>query len=141
MPGRRPISRSLKNADPCFGKSRIVAEAPTASSESLCISDIKRPTRRLNASANQFDDDMLRGAIAQGDAGAAYLTEKCSFTGNFLNDRGLAKPDFSQSLAGLGLSCQFAHAAGGADGKFGKAHALGLLAWRDDGHFEEARVR
>ncbi|HXB03187.1 MAG TPA: hypothetical protein VNV15_10260 [Opitutaceae bacterium] len=65
--------------------------------------------------ANKLNDDMLRGPVTERDAGATELTDERFLAGNFFDDGGLAKPDFPQALAKLGLAVQFAHATGGTD--------------------------
>ncbi len=75
------------------------------------------------AAADQLDDDMLRGPIAQGDADIAELAQKRFLAGNLLDDGRLAKAEFAQPSADLRLSLELANAAGSSDREVGKPHA------------------
>ena len=66
-----------------------------------------------------FDQDMLGRAITEGDARAANLAEERMGSRNFLDDGGLAKSHFAESLADLGFTFELLHPTSGTDREFG----------------------
>jgi hypothetical protein len=80
---------------------------------------------------------MLRRPIAERDAGTAKLADKRFLACYFFDDGRLAKPDFPQALANLGLAREFTYASGSTNRQLGQAHALGAKGFSRAVHEED----
>src|ERR1039458_494886 len=146
LPGRRRHTRNSHHArmlhahelDPLISKFALSTQPPCTSRllEFLCcaarlntFANGRSHHRKIlaalsDAAADELDDNVLRSAIAERDARGTKQADKRFFAGNFFDDCGLAKPDFPQALAELGLAGEFADASSGTNREVGQAHAL-----------------